>query len=134
MTLKAGALRLATRAPDKKFMPIDLFMESLAAELHGRAIGVILSGSNNDGTVGLQAIKAQGGIVLAQDEESALHPQMPASAVATGCVDFILPPADIAKELARIARRPSSADSPASISRTSASTAAPTSSSGSSTC
>src|SRR5438552_14692170 len=106
MTLSGGALRLATRASEKKFMPIDSFMRSLAAELESLAVGVILSGTATDGTLGLEAIKAEGGVTFAQDEKSAQYPGMPASAAASGCVDFVLPPADIAKELVKLVGEP----------------------------
>ena len=68
-------------------------------------MGVVLSGTANDGTLGLEAIKAEGGITFAQDD-SAKHDSMPRSAIAAGCVDLVLSPADIAKELARVARHP----------------------------
>ena len=84
---------------------IDFFFESLAADQRERAIGVILSGTATDGTVGLEAIKAEGGITFAQDE-SARCDSMPRNAVAAGCVDFVFPPKNIAGELARIARHP----------------------------
>ncbi len=84
---------------------IDVFFRSLAEDHGHRAIGVILSGSSTDGTLGLQAIKAEGGITFAQDE-SAQHDSMPRSAVATGCVDFVLRPHEIAKEIARIGAHP----------------------------
>ncbi|HEX6284737.1 MAG TPA: chemotaxis protein CheB, partial [Pyrinomonadaceae bacterium] len=84
---------------------IDSFLESLAQDQRERAIGVILSGTATDGTIGLEAIKAEGGITLAQDD-SAKYDSMPRSAVAAGCVDLVLSPADIAKELARIAKHP----------------------------
>ena len=106
MTVSAGALRLATRTSEKKFMPIDHFMQSLAGELHQLAIGVILSGMATDGTLGLEAIKAEGGLTFAQDEKSAQYPGMPSSAVASGCVDFVLPPAEIARELLKVSRHP----------------------------
>jgi two-component system, chemotaxis family, CheB/CheR fusion protein len=82
--------------------PIDFFMRSLAEEPNSRSIGVVLSGTGSDGTRGLAAIKAEGGITLVQDEKSAKYPGMPHSAVASGCVDFVLPPEAIARELARI--------------------------------
>jgi two-component system CheB/CheR fusion protein len=66
---------------------------------------VVLSGTANDGTVGLEAIKGEGGITFAQDE-SAKYDSMPRSAVAAGCVDFVLPPERIAEELVRIAKHP----------------------------
>ncbi|HSP16746.1 MAG TPA: CheR family methyltransferase [Thermoanaerobaculia bacterium] len=84
-------------------MPIDRLFRSLAEDQGGRAIGVILSGSASDGSLGLTAIKAEGGITFAQDE-TAKFGSMPQSAVAAGAVDFILPPAEIAQELIRIAR------------------------------
>ncbi len=85
--------------------PIDFFFESLAQDQHERAIGVILSGTASDGTVGLEAIKAEGGITFVQDE-SAKYDSMPRSAVAAGCVDFVLAPPEIARELARLAKHP----------------------------
>jgi len=81
-------------------------MRSLAAEQQAGAIGVILSGTATDGTLGLEAIKAEGGITLSQDEKSAQYPGMPASAIASGCFDFVLPPEDIVRELVRISRHP----------------------------
>jgi two-component system CheB/CheR fusion protein len=106
MTLSDGALRLATRASEKKFMPIDHFMRSLAEERKNLAIGVILSGTATDGTLGLEAIKAEDGLTFAQDEKTAQYTGMPVSAAASGCVDFVLPPEDIARELAKVSRHP----------------------------
>jgi two-component system CheB/CheR fusion protein len=106
MTITSGTLRLATRASEKRFMPIDHFMRSLAAERRTLAIGVILSGTATDGTLGLEAIKAEGGLTFAQDEQSAQYSGMPASANASGCVDFVLPPAEIARELVKVSRHP----------------------------
>ncbi len=84
-------------------MPIDTLFRSLSEDQGTRAIGVILSGSASDGSLGLTAIKAEGGITFAQDE-SAKFGGMPQSAIAAGSVDFILRPAEIAQELIRIAR------------------------------
>jgi two-component system, chemotaxis family, CheB/CheR fusion protein len=94
--------RQRTRTPHR---PIDGFFESLAEDQRERAIGVVLSGTASDGTQGLEAIKANGGITFAQDE-SAKQDSMPRSAVAAGCVDLVLSPSEIAKELARIAQHP----------------------------
>jgi len=106
MGIHDGLLKLMKRAAGgEKNMPIDYFFQSLAASCKDAAIGVILSGTATDGTFGLKAIKAEGGICFAQDEESAKYPGMPASAVAAGCVDFALPPRQIAAELTRIARQ-----------------------------
>jgi two-component system CheB/CheR fusion protein len=84
---------------------IDHFFRSLAETQGHKAIGVILSGTASDGTLGLQAIKAEGGITFAQDD-TAQQNSMPRSAVAAGCVDFVLPPHEIAAEIARIGRHP----------------------------
>ncbi len=85
---------------------IDVFLRSLASAHGPNAIGVILSGTASDGTLGLSAIKGEGGITFAQDTRSAKYDGMPSSAVAAGCVDFILPPEEIANELARICNHP----------------------------
>ncbi len=87
-------------------MPIDHFMRTLAQERGNRAIGVILSGSGSDGTLGMAEIQAHGGVTFAQDDASAKYNNMPRSAVAAGCVDHVLPPRGIARELARLARHP----------------------------
>ena len=87
-------------------MSIDHFMRTLAEEQGNRSIGVILSGSGTDGTLGMAEIQAQGGVTFAQDEASAKYDGMPRSAIAAGCVDYVLPPKGIARELARIARHP----------------------------
>ncbi len=89
-----------------KRMPIDWFFRSLAEEHGNRAIGVILSGTATDGTLGAEAIKAEGGIIFAQDEKSAKYSGMLQSAIGAGCVDFVLPPKRIARELERIAKHP----------------------------
>lgn len=107
VSLKKGALRLTPRSKVTGLhRPIDDFAKALAAEQGNAAIGVILSGTGSDGTGGLKAIKAAGGITFAQDPKSAQWPDMPKSAIAAGVVDFALPPKDIAAELTRIARHP----------------------------
>ena len=106
LAIKQGILRLQTRPAGRMpFRSIDFFFESLAQDQRERAIGVILSGAATDGTIGLEAIKAEGGIAFAQDE-SARSNSMPRNAVAAGCVDFVLSPQNIAKELAQIAKHP----------------------------
>ena len=86
---------------------IDAFFRSLAEHRKSQAIGVVLSGTGTDGTLGLGAIKAEGGIAFAQDQQSAKFPDMPRSAsIQFGAADFVLPPAQIAAELARIASHP----------------------------
>src|SRR3989442_11208171 len=103
MSISDGVLHLAPLSADRAMrMPIDSFFRSLADTHQGRSIGVILSGTASDGTLGLQAIKAMGGVTFAQDEHSAKYSAMPRSAVAAGNVDFILAPEGIASELKRI--------------------------------
>jgi two-component system, chemotaxis family, CheB/CheR fusion protein len=107
MEIKRLRLKLTPRAATPGLhTPIDFFMRSLAEERNSRSIGVVLSGTASDGTRGLAAIKAEGGITFAQDEKSAKYPGMPHSAVASGCVDFTLPPDKIARELARVSGHP----------------------------
>ena len=85
-------------------MPIDSFLRALAADRGSQALGVVLSGTASDGTLGLQAIKAAGGITFAQEMRTAKFDGMPGSAIAAGVVDFVLPPAGIARQLVAIAR------------------------------
>src|SRR5437867_2880081 len=116
MALEKGALHLTRRTQTHGLhMPIDRFLRSLAMDRKSRSIGVILSGSASDGTLGLTAIKAEGGITFAQDAESAKYGSMPHSALAAGVVDFVLPPESIAKELARIGRHPFVHAAPAAV-------------------
>jgi len=106
MAIVGGVLKLQPRLKTPGGQrSIDFFFESLAQDQGQRAIGVILSGTATDGTQGLEMIKAEGGITFAQDD-SAKYDSMPHSAVTAGCVDFVLSPANIAKELARIAKHP----------------------------
>jgi two-component system CheB/CheR fusion protein len=107
MSIADHVLRLTPREESRAGrMPIDYFMRTLA-EAHGsQAIGIVLSGTGSDGTLGLAEIQAQGGVTLVQDETTARYDGMPRSAIAAGTVDFILPPEGIARELARIARHP----------------------------
>src|SRR3989454_6701802 len=107
MTISKGALYLTPRVDvDRKHMPIDHFLQSLSLDQKGRAVAVILSGTSMDGVQGLKAIKAEGGITIAQDEKSAKYYDLPRSAVAAGCVDLILRPQDIAQELLRLSQHP----------------------------
>jgi two-component system CheB/CheR fusion protein len=106
MTIVDGVLRLAHSGEARSVRTtIDTFLRSLAQDLGNYAIGVILSGTASDGTIGLSAIKGEGGITFAQDG-TAKYDGMPASAIAAGCVDMVLPPEGIAKELVRIAQHP----------------------------
>ncbi len=84
---------------------IDIFFRSLAIDQGSNIIGIVLSGTASDGTLGLTAIKGEGGITFAQDS-SAKYDGMPASAIASGSVDLVLPPDALARELTRIASHP----------------------------
>ncbi|MHB9073201.1 MAG: chemotaxis protein CheB [Desulfobaccales bacterium] len=107
MEIQAGALRLVRREESEgRYLPVDIFLTSLAADKGGHAIGVILSGTASDGVQGMKAIKEAGGLTFAQDDHTAKYPGMPQSSIAAGCVDFILTPEAIARELSRIARHP----------------------------
>lgn len=107
LSLVGGVLHVVGRkAPAGRHLPIDHFFCSLAEIQGSRAIGVVLSGTASDGTLGLKAIKEAGGITFAQEPESAKFDGMPKSAIVAGCVDFVLPPARIAKELSHIIRHP----------------------------
>ena len=106
MIIAHGCLQLVARdAIRGARRPIDRFFRSLAEDQGHKAIGVILSGTASDGTVGLEEIKAEGGITFAQDD-TAEQQSMPHSAIAAGCVDFVLPPHEIASEIGRIALHP----------------------------
>jgi two-component system CheB/CheR fusion protein len=106
MTLSEGKLWVAPRERHGgRHDCIDHFLISLAEERRDKAIGVILSGTASDGSAGVRAVKAEGGITFAQDD-SAQFREMPRNAAATGAVDFVLPPEGIARELARISRHP----------------------------
>ena len=101
LTATDGVLQLSPRPPKKiKNMPIDVFFISLAEVHQSHAIGVILSGTATDGTLGLKAIKDHGGITFAQDQESAAFDGMPQSAIDAEVVDFILTPEEIPLRLA----------------------------------
>jgi two-component system, chemotaxis family, CheB/CheR fusion protein len=107
VTIQGGMLKLVPRTSTRgQHMPIDSFLRTLAEAQGTKAIGVILSGTASDGTLGVTAIKDEGGIAFAQDPGSAAYDGMPRSAVASGCVDFVLPPDEIAQELSRLSQHP----------------------------
>ena len=102
ITIVQGVLRITAREPGRGIpLTIDIFLRSLASDRPGCCIGVILSGTGTDGTIGLAMIKNAGGITFAQDD-SAEFPGMPFSAIGHGLVDFVLHPKEIAKELGKI--------------------------------
>jgi two-component system, chemotaxis family, CheB/CheR fusion protein len=100
MALLGGSLQLLEPgAPRGQRLPIDFFFRSLAADQRERAIGIVLSGTGSDGTLGVRAIKDAGGMVMAQTPCSAEYDGMPRSALATGGVDYELPPAKMPEQL-----------------------------------
>ena len=92
-----------TRHPDGKYLPIDFFMNSLASDQGKNAIGVILSGTGSDGTLGIKAIKDKGGSSFAQNKNTAKYYDMPAAAIASGSIDHVLEPTAISEKLIEIA-------------------------------
>ncbi len=103
MTISKGILRLAPRTSEVPHRPLDNFFRSLATDQASRAIGVVLSGADADGSAGLQAIRDAGGITFAQNAESAKFDAMPRAAAAAA--DLILPPREIAQQLVRVAQQ-----------------------------
>src|SRR5471030_2146160 len=89
---------------------ITVFLRSLSHHWNAKLIAVIVSGYDGDGSAALCGIRELGGIVIAQKLETAGQPDMPESAIASGCIDFVLSPEDIAQELGRIARWGKAAD------------------------
>ncbi len=83
---------------------ITVFMKSMTENWDGKLIAVIVSGYDGDGAAALCGIRDVGGITIAQKPETAGQPDMPESAIASGCIDFILSPENIAKEISRIAK------------------------------
>jgi two-component system chemotaxis response regulator CheB len=84
---------------------ITVFLNSVTQHWNGPIIAVIVSGYDGDGAAALCGIKDAGGITIAQKLETAKHPDMPKSAIASGCIDFVLSPDNIAREIVRIVRR-----------------------------
>lgn len=106
MALMNGALHLfEPPVAGGPRLPIDFLFRSLAQDQAERAIGIILSGTGSDGTLGLRAIKGEGGLTLAQTPETAEYDGMPRSAIAAGLVDFVLAPAEMPAQLIAYAGR-----------------------------
>jgi two-component system CheB/CheR fusion protein len=100
MALLSGKLQLLEPIKPRGIrLPIDFFFRSLAADQRDRAIGIVLSGTGSDGTLGLRAIKGEGGMAMVQSPETTEFESMPRSAIATGLVDYILPPAEMPEQL-----------------------------------
>ena len=118
MAIKQGALIVTEPTEPRGLrLPIDTFFRSLAEDQGSNAIGVILSGTGTDGTLGLKAIKDAGGLVIAQDVASAEFDGMPRSAIETGLVDYVLAPEKIPAQLQNYAKgsRPQRSGTPAAL-------------------
>ena len=103
LSMNDGYLRL--QKPERERGPqvaIDLFFRALADVHHSHAVGIVLSGSGADGSVGLSRIKEQGGVTLAQTPEDAEYESMPSSAIETGMVDIVLPVAEMPQRLVKL--------------------------------
>jgi two-component system, chemotaxis family, CheB/CheR fusion protein len=102
LSIRERTLRLsAPAAPSSLRMAIDFFLQSLAEDQQENAIGIILSGTGTDGTIGMKEIKARGGMMMVQDPETVQHDGMPRSAIATGSADYVLPAEQMADALLR---------------------------------
>ena len=100
MAILHGSLQLIEPTEPRGLrLPIDFFFRSFAQDQGERAICVVLSGTGTDGTLGLKAVKEQGGMVMVQEPKSAKYDGMPRSAIGTGLADFVLPPDKIAEQL-----------------------------------
>ena len=100
MAFLNGTLQLLEpSAPRGLRLPIDFFFRSLAQDQHERAICILLSGTGSDGTLGVRAVKGEGGMVMAQDPDTTEYDGMPRSAIATGLVDYVLPPTEMPAQL-----------------------------------
>ena len=107
LTVADGILRLSPRdSGERPHKPVNLLFRSLAEQYAQRAVAVVLSGTDSDGAQGLQEVKAAGGITMAQEPTTAKFDGMPKSAIATGCVDLVLTPAELGREMLRLARHP----------------------------
>ncbi len=105
MAIINGTLQLLElRKPRGANLPIDIFLRSLAQDQGNKAIGIILSGTGTDGTLGLRAIKGEAGMVMVQDMASAEYDGMPSSAIATGLADYILAPENMPAQLLKYAQ------------------------------
>ncbi len=107
MGITDGHFHLRPRPDDRtQYTPIDSFLTSLAEHAKRRAIGVILSGTASDGSSGVREIKGAGGITFAQKPDTAKYDGMPRAAIATGMIDMVLAPAEIATKLTQVAAHP----------------------------
>ena len=104
LTVQDGHIDLKPRSNGRSF-PVDLLFRSLADTYADRAIGIVLSGSDADGSLGIREIKHVGGYTFAQRPETTRFATMPSHAIDTGCVDLVMRPSEITDELVRLGRR-----------------------------
>lgn len=103
LTMQCGAMKLVRTPPIHHARPsIDVLFESAAHDDTLRVVAVLLSGAGSDGALGMSAIRAVGGVTIAQSPETALFGSMPTAAIATGCVDFVLPLGKIGELLEKL--------------------------------
>ena len=113
LRIEKGVLQLESfEAPRGLRRPIDTFFRSLSLDQHEDAICVVLSGTGGDGSTGLKLVKENGGLCIAQDPASAKYDGMPSAAIATGIVDYVLPPSEIAPAIVEFVRRQRGAGAP----------------------
>jgi two-component system, chemotaxis family, CheB/CheR fusion protein len=121
LTVQDGLINLKRRTiTSERSFPVDVLFSSLAVAYADRAVGVVLSGGDEDGSLGIREIKHAGGFTFVQQPESARFPMMPRHAIETGSVDFVLRPNEIAGELSRLSRRVRTTDSTPGFASTSA--------------
>lgn len=107
LTIAGGKLKLEKTDPRRGLhLPIDQFFISLALDQQHRAVAIVLSGTGSDGTAGIRAIKASGGMVMVQSEDSAQFDGMPRSAIGTGLADYVMPPDKMPAQLASYLTHP----------------------------
>ena len=111
LSMEDGHLALSdvSRIEERR-APADIFFRTLAETHHARAVGVVLSGTGADGSVGLKHIKENGGLCFAQDPDEAEYGDMPLNSIATGCVDHVLPVAAIATKILTLKAHPRTLD------------------------
>lgn len=99
ISLFKGTIQLFDATATNRFLPIDFFLRSLAKDQKSNAVAIILSGTGTDGTLGIKEVKLHEGLVMVQSEESSKYDGMPRSAIKTGVVDLILPPAEMTRKI-----------------------------------
>ncbi|MEO8326119.1 MAG: chemotaxis protein CheB, partial [Nitrospirota bacterium] len=118
LALLNGTLQLMEPASEDRLhlrLPIDYFFRSLAEDQKHRAIGIILSGTGSDGTLGMKAIKGEAGMTMAQEPQSAKYTGMPQSAIGTGIIDYVCSPAQMSEQILGYIRGPYLAPLPSSL-------------------